>query len=154
MIEEIKEETIQEDKENSTNPTDIKKEKFLEVFENKAGNITLSAKASNIDRTTFYDWIKKDHEFASKVEDLRESLIDHTESQLMTLIQERNVVAILFFLKTIGKKRGYIEKQEIDVRDVDDKPQIVKDLENAQDKAQRREIIKRFYEDIDDGSEA
>jgi len=35
------------------------------------------------------------------------------ESELMKLIKEGNVAATIFFLKTQGKKRGYVERQEV-----------------------------------------
>jgi len=110
---------------SSTKSTNIKKKQFLEVFEKKAANITLTCKAIQIDRKTYYNWYNNDEEFRQKVDEVRESLIDFTESKLMELIQEGNVVAILFFLKTIGKNRGYVEKQEIEI----DKIESIKKIE-------------------------
>ena len=38
---------------------------------------------------------------------------DFAESELMKLIKDGNVAATIFFLKTQGKARGYIERQEV-----------------------------------------
>ena len=42
----------------------------------------------------------------------RETAIDHVESKLMGAIDDGNVTAIIFFLKTQGKSRGYTERSE------------------------------------------
>ena len=41
--------------------------------------------------------------------------ITQTESKLLSSINEGNVAAIIFYLKTKGKKRGYVEQHDIDV---------------------------------------
>ena len=43
----------------------------------------------------------------------RESLLDLAESNLIKNIQEQDNTAIIFYLKTQGKNRGYVERQEI-----------------------------------------
>jgi hypothetical protein len=45
----------------------------------------------------------------------RDVAIDFAESQLHKQIKEGNSTATIFFLKTKGKKRGYVERQEVDV---------------------------------------
>ena len=93
------------------------REQFIEVFKKQDGNISKACKASKISRQTFYDWMK-DPEFKDQIEHVRESLIDFAESQLLRNISKGKTAEILFYLKTKGKKRGYIERSEIDtVRD-------------------------------------
>lgn len=67
-----------------------------------------------MERQTLYNWIESDEELKKSLSDIRESMIDMTEGQMFKLIQEGNPAAIFFHLKTQGRKRGYIEKQEID----------------------------------------
>ena len=43
----------------------------------------------------------------------RETLIDFAENQLFKQVQDGNITAIIFTLKTIGKSRGYVERQEV-----------------------------------------
>ena len=45
--------------------------------------------------------------------DIENVTLDFAESQLHEQIREGNVTATIFLLKTKGKKRGYIERQEI-----------------------------------------
>ena len=100
---------------NLTNLTHLdKKELFLKAFENKEFNIAESCKAINIARQTYYDWLKDD-EFKQQVQELKESDLDFTESALRKLIKKGNVIATIFKLKTKGKDRGYIEKQEVEL---------------------------------------
>ena len=61
-----------------------------------------------------YYWIEEDKELQEAQQSAKESNIDFAEGQLKKLIQQENPTAILFYLKTIGRNRGYIEKQEIE----------------------------------------
>ena len=79
--------------------TDNKK-RFLELFTAKAGNISELCKAIGVSRQAYYNWMKEDEKFKTAVEDAQESLIDFAESKLLNLIDEKNVTAIIFFLKT------------------------------------------------------
>ena len=97
-----------------TKPTSNKKE-FLEALKRCAGNVSEATKQVPIHRSTHYDWIEQDPEYAAAVESIKESLIDRAEGVLHGLIGDGNVPAVLFFLKTQGKKRGYIERTETDV---------------------------------------
>jgi hypothetical protein len=107
------------------------RDKFLEVFASKLGNISKACEAANISRQTYYDWMK-DQEFASKIEEVTEGLLDFAEHQLLSNIKEGKTAEILFYLKTKGKKRGYIERQEFDT--VGEKMFEVKILKNEADK--------------------
>lgn len=97
-----------------TNRTHKKKNEFLIAFEAKAGNISQACKAIDIGRRTYYDWLEHDKKFAQNVDDLNEAGIDWGESLLKLQMQKGDTTAIIFFLKTKGKKRGYIEKQEFE----------------------------------------
>jgi hypothetical protein len=54
-------------------------------------------------------------EYKAAVEELSDVAIDFAESQLHKQIKDGNSTATIFFLKTKGKKRGYVERQEVDV---------------------------------------
>jgi len=94
--------------------TDKDKDKFLTILAKNAGNVSAACKAFNITRRTYYNWVE-DEGFKGIVDEIQESLIDNAESKLQKLINEDSPVAILFYLKTRAKSRGYIERSETDI---------------------------------------
>ena len=98
-----------------TTKTDTKKEQMLEALERSLGIVTTACNAVGINRSTHYDWLKKDSDYADKVKAIEGRTLDFAESHLHKLIKEGNPAATIFFLKTKGKGRGYVERQEIEV---------------------------------------
>lgn len=90
-------------------------EKVAEVYEKKAGNVHSTCLSLHIDRTTFNKWREKYPKLAQMLNDVDESLIDFSESKLLEQINDGNLTAIIFHLKTKGKKRGYVESTEQNV---------------------------------------
>ena len=90
-----------------------RKQMFLEVYQKKGGIIYLACEAANIGRTTYFEWMKKDPQFAASIRELDDYLLDFTESKLMAKIQSGNLTAMIFYLKCKGKKRGWVERQEV-----------------------------------------
>ena len=91
-----------------------RKQQFIEIFLRKGGNISVTCEAVGVSRRTYYNWFEQDEEFKDAILSVKESMIDFTESKLMELIREKNITAIIFYLKTQAKHRGYIERSEID----------------------------------------
>ena len=97
------------------NPNTPKKEQMLEALEKSLGIVSTACKMVDVGRTTHYEWMKSDEEYKSAVNSIQDSVLDFAESHLYKLVKEGNPAATIFFLKTKGKKRGYIERQEIEV---------------------------------------
>tara|TARA_R110000796_G_scaffold48672_2_gene116700 strand:- start:8390 stop:8758 length:369 start_codon:yes stop_codon:yes gene_type:complete len=91
----------------------IKKEMMLKALEKSLGVVTVACRKSEIPRSTFYKWLNEDKHFAKEVTDIENIALDFAESQLHEQIGNANTAATIFYLKTKGKKRGYIERQEI-----------------------------------------
>ena len=91
----------------------IKKESILKALEKSLGIVTVACKKANVPRSTFYKWLNEDEEFARQVKDIENIALDFAESQLHQQIQNHSTSATIFYLKTNGKNRGYIERQEI-----------------------------------------
>ena len=91
----------------------IKKDAMLQALEKTLGVVTSACKQVGIGRTTFYEWLNNDQEFAKQVADIQNVALDYAESHLHKQIGNGNTPATIFYLKTKGKNRGYIERQEI-----------------------------------------
>lgn len=101
---------------NIQNPT--LKKAMLEALEKSLGVVTTACKQVGINRSTHYDWLKNDEEYKDQVKALENIVLDFAESQLHKQILDGNTTATIFLLKTKGKSRGYIERQEV-VTDTD-----------------------------------
>lgn len=99
----------------STLTTADNKKALIEALKQSLGVVTTACENIGITRQTYYYWLKNDDEFRREVEDLENITLDFAESQLHQQIKDGSVAATIFYLKTKGKKRGYIEKSELDV---------------------------------------
>jgi anaerobic C4-dicarboxylate transporter len=97
------------------NKANTKKEQMLEALERSLGIVTTACTAVGVGRTTHYQWMKDDPEYKRAVKDIENRTLDFAESHLHKLIKDGNPAATIFFLKTKGKARGYVERQEIEV---------------------------------------
>lgn len=118
---------------------DIKKEGFLQSYQKAFGNITQACEAVGISRQTYYNWIQ-DNEFKTALDAVEpaEVFLDFTEEKLVKRIMDGDTTAIIFALKTKGKKRGYIERTEVtgaDGRPIETKHVV--EFRNYADKADR-----------------
>ena len=95
------------------NKTEHHKKALIEALEKSLGVVTTACKSLGVGRTTFYGWLKEDEEFAEKVNDIQNIALDFVESKLFENIRDGKTSEMIFYLKTKGKKRGYIERQEI-----------------------------------------
>ena len=86
---------------------------MLEALEKSLGVVTSACKAVEISRETHYRWMREDSNYKEAVDDLANVALDFAESQLHKQIKGGNPTATIFYLKTKGKNRGYIERQEI-----------------------------------------
>jgi hypothetical protein len=90
------------------------KKALLEALEKSLGVVTTACKQVGISRKTYYQYLKEDLDFASEVKDIENVSLDFAESQLHKQIQEGSTAATIFLLKTKGKGRGYVERQQIE----------------------------------------
>lgn len=88
---------------------------MLENMQKTFGNVFQSCKATGISRQTHYNWMASDAVYKTAIEDIKEGLIDIAESHLAKQMNDGNTTALIFFLKTQGKARGYGDAQEIKI---------------------------------------
>jgi Bacterial regulatory protein, Fis family len=91
------------------------KKAMLEALEKSLGVVTQAARTLGLDREQHYKWMNSDPRYKAKVEELQEVALDFAESKLHQSIQNGSDTATIFFLKTKGKKRGYIERTELEM---------------------------------------
>ena len=88
------------------------KKAMIAALEKSLGIVTTACKTVGIDRGSHYNWMREDEEYKAAVESIADLAIDFAESSLHKQIQDGNPTSTIFYLKTKGKKRGYIERQE------------------------------------------
>ena len=111
---------------------------FKEVATATGGNLSDMARRLGCSRSVIYNWVRDDEKFSDIMEDVRESMIDLAESQLIKLIEGVPIYAkvddeetgqkserltgwqvrpdstlLIFFLKTKGKSRGYDQNEKV-----------------------------------------
>lgn len=109
------------------NKTEQHKKAILEALEKSLGVVTTACKSVGVGRTTFYGWYDSDEVFKKAVDDIANVTLDFAESQLHKQIKEGSTAATIFYLKTKGKKRGYIEitKLQHEGGDIDKPVQVI-----------------------------
>lgn len=156
---------------------EMRKKALIEAMRVNLGNVTKSCELVGINRKTFYEYLKDDEEFKESIEEVGESALDFVESKLFQRIEGVEVeeekafsyegkvevkkikrqyppdtTAIIFYLKTKGKERGYIERQEIINKNAPTDPfegkteaeidEMLRELE--QEEQQEKEKIREF----------
>lgn len=102
-------------KSNTKKELSLKQIAMLEALEKSLGIVTSAAKKVGIDRTTHYKWMETDEAYKKAVEELNDVALDFAESKLHEQINNGEVSSTIFYLKTKGKKRGYIERTETEL---------------------------------------
>ncbi|MFA6348112.1 MAG: helix-turn-helix domain-containing protein [Candidatus Paceibacterota bacterium] len=104
----------------------MKKNKFQELFLlelEKVPIVQVACEKTNLSRNTVYRWRKEDLSFAKKMDESLSKGValvnDMSETQLLTLIKEKNWPAISFWLK--HRNDNYKNKLEITTKEDDER---------------------------------
>lgn len=89
------------------------KARLLKALDNSSGIVLTACKACKVSRSQHYKWMHNDTKYEEAVIEIQDQGIDEAESMLKTMIQEGNTAAVIFFLKTKGKGRGYGSSVEV-----------------------------------------
>lgn len=91
----------------------LTKKSAAESIKHYNGNISAVARSFGVSRRAVYDLLDKHPDLKELVYEQREAWKDDAESELMRqAMEDKNTTALIFFLKTQAKDRGYIERQE------------------------------------------
>lgn len=100
-------------------------QKFLDALRDNLAVISKAAHACNLHRNNHFNWIKNCPEYKEEYEAILDECLDFAENALLEQISNSDTTAIIFYLKTKGKKRGYIERIDQEIK-VIEKKQIFK----------------------------
>jgi hypothetical protein len=110
--------------------TDKNKQLLIEQLK-KTPIIQIACEKINIGRATFYRWKKDDENFSTQVDeallDGNELVNDMAESQLMSAIRDKNLTAIIFWLK--NHHQSYATKIEVTAKLKHDDEQLTPEQE-------------------------
>jgi GH24 family phage-related lysozyme (muramidase) len=91
-------------------------EQVIEALKASAGIQAAAARRLGCDRNTIGNYIKRYATVRQALEEARDTTIDLAESKLIEKVQAGEWPAIAFTLKTVGRTvgrhRGYVERQE------------------------------------------
>ncbi len=94
-----------------------RKEKFTAEEVSQAiikakGILSVAADLLGCSRRTIYNYIQKYKTVKDVAEDQKEKTTDWVFNKLLMAIKKDNLTAIMFYLKTVGKDRGFTERFE------------------------------------------
>ena len=121
---------------------------MLTALESSLGIVTTAAKQAGINRSTHRNWMRSDPAYAEAAREIEDIALDFSESHLMSQIRAGNITAIIFFLKCKGKRRGYVERQELtgaDGRDLGLAPVIETKEQIAEEAARHGITLDELY---------
>jgi hypothetical protein len=88
------------------------KELLLKSLQENLGILAPALKVANMNRNTFSKYYEEDLIFRNLVDEIREEAVDYVEGQLFRQIKNGGASQTIFYLKTKGKHRGYIEQND------------------------------------------
>lgn len=77
------------------------------------GNVSAAARALGVGHPTLFDRIKRYPRLRKVRELAEEQALDLAEHSLLKAVRSGEGWAVCFLLKTKGRKRGYVERQEL-----------------------------------------
>ena len=92
--------------------TFIKKIQLIRTLVESHGVVKPACERCGVGRRTYYDYYHHDEAFRRAVDTMNEIALDYVESKLFQNIEKGYEASIIFFLKTRGKDRGYVEHKE------------------------------------------
>lgn len=86
---------------------------IIDALKSLNGAVYLTARKLGCTPQTIYNRMNKSKAIRNACEDARGEMVDIAEQKFRMAIQNGEPWAIAMALKTIGKSRGYIERQEV-----------------------------------------
>ena len=87
--------------------------RIIKALKETQGLLTMAAAKSGIGYRTVCRYVAEYPSVKAAAQEAKEAMLDFAEGKLYQNIKKGDNTAIIFYLKTQGKARGYIEKTEI-----------------------------------------
>ena len=92
-------------------------EQIISLIRDKRGIVSSVADALGCSRNTIMGYAERHATVRQALQDERERMVDTAESALYVALANKEPWAISLTLKTLGKNRGYVERQENENRE-------------------------------------
>jgi len=96
-------------------PKQLSAKKVARAIRDANGLLSFAAQSLGCSRQTVYEHIRKYACCAEAVEEARNKFVDVAESKMMKAVQSEQPWAVALICKTLGRKRGYVERTEHEV---------------------------------------
>ena len=100
-------------------------EKVTAQLVKSKGNISKAARQLHVSRMWLHTFINDHEDVSAELSQVREHVLDDAETMLQTRMKNSDTL-LIFFLKTQGKARGYVERTENTGKDGNPLEMIVK----------------------------
>lgn len=84
-----------------------------DAIKERRGNLAAVGRKLGVSRQAISKRVKENKRLQEVWEETRETMLDDAETSLYDEALSGNTTALIFFLKTQGKSRGYTEKTEV-----------------------------------------
>ena len=91
----------------------LSKTKVSEALKMYLGNMSKAAEACGVTRQYLYQYLDKHPELKEVRDESREMLVDNIEYKSYEIAMRGHAGLLKYFLATLGKSRGYVERQEL-----------------------------------------
>lgn len=118
------------------------KQDILKNLEKSRGIITNAIKPLSVSRSTFYKYMREDEDFKERVQEITEAQIDWVEDKFLQKIEKLDTAALIFYLKTKARDRGYQER--IETKDVTNEYKNMSQEERQREFEQAQEAIEKI----------
>lgn len=119
-----------------------RKQEIIEALRSQQGLLSLAAKKAGVSYWTVWKYAKDYAEVRKAVAESKEAMLDYAEGKLFKKMEAGDIAAIIFYLKTKGKGRGYIERSEI--TGAEGTPLLNVRVYSEETKQDLADVIKRF----------
>jgi hypothetical protein len=105
-------------KHNAGRKFKVTAEQVIKALADSYGIQAAAAASLGIGRSTIIDYINRDPKIKEAYDQINETTIDRVESALLRQVEQGNITAMIFYLKTKAKHRGYVEFNIHGVKDM------------------------------------